>query len=114
MTGMEEKILCAAIWYKDLRLQRIIIDNILPVNCDRGLVFCGFRHGHCMHTMTSITGLRSVSSVVGEYTQGFITNKNRFVNRQEAYTIAFNANQIIGPNKGYETNLVGLTSEDIY
>jgi hypothetical protein len=64
--------------------------------------------------MTAITGLRSVKPEVGEYIQGFLTDKNRFVDRQEAYKIAFEQNQIIGPNKGYETNCVGLTSEDLY
>jgi len=42
------------------------------------------------------------------------TNKNRFVNRKEAYQIAFNANQIIGTNKGYPINSIGLTSEYLY
>jgi len=42
------------------------------------------------------------------------TNKNRFVNRKEAYQIAFNANQIIVPNKGYPINSIGLTSEYLY
>jgi hypothetical protein len=92
----------------------MIKENTLPVNCDKGLVFCGYRHCHCMHTMTSVTGLRSVLLEVGEYVQGFLTTKNRFVNRQEAYKIAFEQDQIIGPNKGYETNTVGLTSEDLY
>ncbi|MCC6818622.1 MAG: hypothetical protein IT245_07015 [Bacteroidia bacterium] len=46
--------------------------------------------------------------------KGFLTSENRFVDRKEAYTIAFNANQIIGPNKGIPTNDIGLTSEDLY
>jgi hypothetical protein len=111
---MKEIILCAAVWYKDIPVQKQITNNILPINCDRGLVFCGHRHGHCIHTMTAVTGLKSVKLEVGDYIQGFLTNKNRFVDRQEAYSIAFKQNQIIGPNKGYETNYVGLTSEDLY
>lgn len=110
----EEIILCAAIWYKDIPIKLLIISNTLPINCDKGLVFCGHRHGQCMHTMTSVTGLRSVKTEVGNYIQGFLTNKNRFVDRQEAYSIAFKANQIIGPNKGYPTNYIGLTSEYLY
>lgn len=46
--------------------------------------------------------------------QGFLTNTNRFVTRKEAYKIAFEANQIIGPNKGRSENSIGLTSEDLY
>jgi hypothetical protein len=111
---MEERILCAAIWYKELPVQRVIEHNIRPVNCDKGLVFCGLRHCHCMFTMISITGRDSTVPFVGEHIQGFLTNKNRFVNRKEAYAIAYVANQIIGPNKGCPTNHVGLTSEDLY
>jgi hypothetical protein len=111
---MEERILCAAIWYKDIVLEHKFDCNVLPVNCDKGLVFCGHRHAQCMYTMCSITGLRSVEPEIGKYIQGFLTNKNRFVDRQEAYYIAFTQNQIIGPNKGYSENYVGLTSEDLY
>lgn len=89
-----ERILISAIWYKDLVLKRVFDCNVLPVNCDRGLVFCGFRHPHCMYTMISITGLRSVAPEVGEYVQGFLTDKNRFVDREEGAEIAFYANQI--------------------
>jgi len=114
LKGEGEYILCAAIWYKDIPVKRLIDCNTLPDNCDKGLVFCGARHCHCMHTMTSITGLNSTVPEVGKYVQGFLTNKNRFVNRREAYDIAFKANQIIGPNKGHATNSIGLTSEDLY
>lgn len=114
MYNDEEKIICSAIWYLEIPIKKHYEDNVLPVNCDKGLVFCGFRHCHCMYTMCSVTGLRSVKPEVGEYVQGFLTNKNRFVDRQEAYRIAFTQNQIIGPNKGCETNYVGLTSEDLY
>ena len=89
-----ERILCSAIWYKDLELKKVFDSNVLPVNCDRGLVFCGFRHPQCMYTMCSITGLRSVTPEVGEYVQGFLTNLNRFVDRKEGAEIAFYANQI--------------------
>ena len=48
-------------------------------NCDRGLVVLGHRHGQCMWTMSSLTGLRSVTNAedgVGEYEQG-ILNKHK-------------------------------------
>ena len=104
-----EYILCAAIWYKDIRLVKII-EGVLPKNCDVGLVVLGHRHGQCMWTMGSLTGLRSVTNgedSVGEYVQGFLTNTNRFVDRKEGAEIAFNANQI---NEQKET----LYSEDLY
>lgn len=88
---MEETILCAAIWYKDLPLKKQFEKSlVLPINCDRGIVFCGYRHPHCMYSMCSITGLRSVTNAidgVGEYVQGFLTSLNRFVNRKEGAEI---------------------------
>ena len=75
LKGEGEYILCAAIWYKDIPVKRLIDCNTLPDNCDKGLVFCGARHCHCMHTMTSITGLNSTVPEVGKYVQGFLTNK---------------------------------------
>ena len=110
MSSEIEKILCAAIWYRDLKLKKIFDCNVLPINCDRGIVFCGFRHPQCMYSMSSMTGLRCCE--VKEYKQGFLTNKNRFVNRKDALEIAKNAGQIkdgIDPNK-----LTRLHSEDLY
>lgn len=104
---MKEYILCAAIWYKDIPIKKHIPDNVLPKNCDRGLVFCGHRHPHAMYTMVSVTGLRSCESEVGENIQGFLTNKNRFVDREEAAIIAYDAGQI-------KEELPRLFSEDLY
>ena len=101
-----EYILCAAIWYKEIPLKKQI-DGVLPKNCDRGLVVLGHRHGQCMWTMGCLTGLRSVDGDVGEYEQGFLTNKNRFVGREEAAIIAFDAKQI-------EQEKKTLFSEDLY
>lgn len=108
---MNEKILCAAIWYRDLELKKTFDSNVLPVNCDRGLVFCGFRHAHCLYSMCSITGLKSTTFEVGEYTQGFLTNKNRFVDRDEGLEIAFDAGQLKDLDKSREGQLF---SEDLY
>lgn len=101
----KEYILCAAIWYKDLTSQRL-----LPKNVDRGIIICGHRHGQCIDTMKTLGGLRTVTfSVdgVGEHEQGFLTNTNRFVGREEAGVIAYNAGQT---EKLKET----LFSEDLY
>jgi len=109
ITKKKEYILCAAIWYKDIPLQKVI-EGVLPKNCDRGLVVLGHRHGQCMWTMSSLTGLRSVTNAedgVGEYEQGFLTNKNRFVDREEGGKIAFDAGQT-------EDLRTTLYSEDLY
>lgn len=105
-----EKILCSSIWYKDLPLKRTFEHNVLPVNIGKGVVFCGFRHTHCMYSMISVTGKRSVESEVGEYEQGFLTSKNRFVDREEAWIIAEREGQIKQQSRGHGT----LYSEDLY
>ena len=106
---MKEYILCAAIWYKEIPLKKEI-PQVLPKNCDKGLVVLGHRHGQCMWTMSSLTGLRSVTNAadgVGEYEQGFLTNTNRFVDRKEAGQIACSAGQT-------EELKTTLYSEDLY
>lgn len=109
-----EYIICSAIWYKEIPLKKEIRGR-LPKNCDRGVVVCGHRHGQCMWTMGSLTGLRSVTNAedgVGDYEQGFLTSKNRFVERMEALEIARKANQVLD-EKEVRTH-IGLHSEDIY
>lgn len=104
-----EYILCSAIWYKDISLVKKNLPNQNPINVDRGAVFCGHRHPHCMYTMIAITGKRSVESEIGKYEQGFLTSKNRFVDRKEAALIAINAKQI-----KYKLTGDRLFSENLY
>jgi hypothetical protein len=109
ITKKKEYILCAAIWYKDIPLQKVI-DGVLPKNCDRGLVVLGHRHGQALWTMSSLTGLRTCTfgeDCSGEHEQGFLTNTNRFVDREEGGQIAFDA----GQTKDLRTTLY---SEDLY
>lgn len=104
---IKEKIICSAIWYKDLEVKKELpIETFLPKNCDRGVVFCGFRHGQCLYSMVSIYGLRQCEA--GEEIQGFLTNKNRFVDRTEG-AIIFIEN---GGKLKYSTDW--LYSEDLY
>jgi hypothetical protein len=105
----DEYILCAAIWYKELPLvyNDFPITHLLPVNCDRGIVFCGQRHLQCLYQMIAMTG--KMQHEAGEEVQGFLTNTNRFVDRKEAMSIAMKANQVINPYAGHN-----LFSEDLY
>ena len=107
-----EMVICSAIWYKDLPLVKNDIpkSHIYPINVGCGLVFCGYRHPHCMYSMIAITGKRSVTVEVGDYEQGFLTNFNRFVDREEGAKIAFACGQIEKLN--YSTK--ELYSEDLY
>ena len=105
---MEEKIICSAIWYKELSTQ-----NFLPKNITQGIVVCGLRHGHCIDIVKTLSGLRTVKispDGVGENIQGFLTNTNRFVNRKEAFDIAEKQNQLNDRPKNGRT----LYSEDLY
>lgn len=110
MINKPEYILCSAIWYKDLPLKQVFDSNVNPVNVDKGIVFCGFRHCHAMYSMCSITGLRSVPTEVGDFEQGFLTSKNRFVNRVVAAQIAIDCGQV---NKEDVRNQI-LFSEDLW
>jgi hypothetical protein len=108
MKQKTEYIACAAIWYKELPTQ-----TYLPKNITNGIVVCGHRHSHCIDIVKTLSNLRTVKispDGVGETIQGFLTNTNKFVDREEAVLIAVNANQII--NEYYNSNM--LFSEDIY
>ena len=98
-----------AVWYKEIELKKLIPVNTLPINCNKGLVFCGFRHAQCIYTKCSITGLKDCES--GENEQGFLTNKNRFVSREEGLQIALKQNQVLDLK---EIRGDRLFSEDLY
>jgi len=109
---IEEKILCAAIWYKDFPLikdSEIPDGFIRPLNCDRGIVFSGHRHHNCMYQMIAISG--KYQHEAGEEIQGFLTSKNRFVNRQEGLEIALRMNQVIDLDDVHGNQLY---SENLY
>jgi hypothetical protein len=81
-----EHILCAAIHFMDGKAY-----NHQPENIDFGFVVCGHRHHNCFMTSYILDPDRSYIKHNDE--QGFITNKNRFVNREEAAKIAYYAGQ---------------------
>lgn len=108
----KERIICAANCYNDVEDH-----EHQPINVKVGFVTCGRRHHNCIGTFAQIVGFpynEKALKIMRTEIQGFLTNTNRFVNRKEAYKIAFEADQIIGPNKGYSENEIGLTSEDLY
>lgn len=73
MGNKKEYILCAAI--------KLFVSNS---------IVCGHRHSDCIQLFCSITGYKITS--LDE--QGFLTSKNRFVDRREAARIAFEAGQV--------------------
>ena len=99
-----ERIICAAIWYNDGKKH---IHQ--PINIETGFVICGRRHHNCIG-LADIFGLQIKRKDV----QGFITSKDRFVNRKEAVPIAREASQIIEPYLQKDINDEILFSEDLY
>ena len=97
-----EKILCAAIWYKED--DKVYVHQ--PKNINYGYVWCGRRHHNIINLRYSLLNepTRSDTSV-----QGFLTNQDRFVDRVEANKIAIEADQVYGNKIGDE-----LISEDLY
>lgn len=108
---MNEKIICAAVWYKELQCNypNIPTDVYLPKNIDKGVVFSGHRHAQCIYTKCAITGLKDSES--GDNEQGFLTSKNRFVSREEALEIALKENQVLDLKEIFGNRLF---SEDLY
>lgn len=94
-----EHILCAAIHYK--KFPKSVFS---PNNVSTGVVLCGYRHADIIHQHVSLMNKRAAE--MGQYTQGFLTNLNRFVNREEAQVIALAANQV--------RDLTQLRGKDLY
>ena len=98
MDNKKEYIICAAIHLNmpdDFPHQ--------PINIENGLVVCGRRHHNCF----AILFFTNITCEKKNITQGFLTSKDRFVDRKEAGDIAFKAGQI-----SKVTDI--LMSEDIY
>jgi len=99
----EEYILCAAIWLKSDEKH-----EHQPRNIDSGVVVCGRRHHNCFITAWALCDDKSkYSEKKGNVVQGFLTSKNRFVDRKEAAIIA-----VANGQSCRETDL--LFSEDLY
>lgn len=97
----QEYILCAANWY-----QYPMKSEHQPVNIDCGFVVCGRRH-HNIFMITSILDDDSTLERNKFCEQGFLTSKDRWVDRKEAGDIAFKAGQTKELRKV-------LFSEDLY
>ncbi len=117
----QEYIACSAIYYpngKDYRLQ--------PTNIESGFVSMGHRHPHCRITLVEMFYPNWIEErdsgmpideqprvhVLRNEIQGFLTSKNRFVDRKEGRAIAIAADQILPERKKNLQKI--LYSEDIY
>ena len=105
----KEKIICAANYYND---GKEYPHN--PINITIGFVVCGRRHHNCIQTFTQIVGFPYTEQghkINNTEVQGFMTSKNRFVDRKEALIIALESNQVIDKSQIRNDNLY---SEDLY
>jgi hypothetical protein len=93
---MKEFIICAAIKHGDT-----------------GKIYYGHRHNHCLEASNGELSWKLNRQEICkiERIQGFITSKNRFVDRKEALIIALENNQIIDKKEIRGTELY---SEDLY
>jgi hypothetical protein len=107
-THLQERILCAAIWWDDGKKH-----EHQPKNIETGVIICGRRHHNCYSILGGISGTINEKLLVkGREAQGFITSHDRYVNRMEGYKIAKAANQIIHNYHGSDNPI--LCSEDLY
>lgn len=75
------------------------------------LIVCGHRHGNCYQVE------KYLDLNILNVTEGFITNKGAFVDREVAYKHAINCGQLTAHNKWYrkDNKLPNeLYSEDLY
>lgn len=96
------KILCAAIHFDD-GLSHIS----QPKNIKKGFVICGHRHHNCFGTLSQLVSKEKFIAFNQKNVQGFLTDTNEFVTREEAAFIAKNAGQC-------KDNVTKLFSEDLY
>ena len=102
---MKEYILCAANHYDDG--EKMIHG---PKNIESGFVICGRRHHNCINMFAKMVGFpydENGHKLMRTERQGFLTNTDRFVEREEAAQIAFECGQIT-------QHKIVLYSEDLY
>jgi len=99
--GEIEYVMCSANWIDD-----DIDYSHKPYNIDKGLVFGGIRHG----SIFEMTQRIYPHDEYGNKTiQGFLTTKNRFLNREDAL-------ELVKSNGQLKKELLGseLQSEDLW
>lgn len=95
----KEYILCAAIYVND----RLYHEH-QPLNIQEGYVILGRRHHNCFQVLSMVGRPWKLFPNV----QGFLTSKDRFLNRTEAAELARTTDQIEDPTTDT------LFSEDLY
>jgi hypothetical protein len=73
------RILCAAVWHKAFN-----VNISRPLNLDFGTVFTGRRHSNCYEQIIAF----DVPAKHRDYVDGFLTENNVFLTREQAYLVA--------------------------
>ena len=84
-----EKILCSAV-HIDNKTQHLH----QPINIKTGFVICGRRHHNCFTSLAILDKEMSYKEKEHKITQGFLTDTDIFVNREQAYVIALASGQV--------------------
>ena len=95
----DEKVLCAAIHFDDGDFH-----YHQPINISTGFILAGYRHGSILGAAHAV----GCKVPFKNQTQGFLTNKNRFLNRLEALILVRTTGQC---TPEFENELY---SEDLY
>ena len=104
----KEYILCSAIHYDDGVINSRRRTRNYP---ETGIVICGYKHPDIIGILPTNNKMRNDGKIY-TCTQGFLTSLGRFVNREEAYLIAKNQNQLL-ENSNFKNKTI-LYSEDLY
>jgi len=91
----EEFILCSAIHFTN-NFKCSTVKNI-----ESGVIICGRRHSDCFNILEGIVGNLNTIKSSNLKVHGFLTSKNRFVLRDEAFIIAQQSKQFL--NSEYNT-----------
>lgn len=100
MKNDNEIVICAAIYFDDG-----IKHPHQPTNIEHGFIIGGWRHHSIIATATILNCIDKSNHI-----QGFLTSKNRFLNRKEAKELVLQTGQPISPH----TYSNDLFSEDLY
>ena len=97
-----ETVLCSAIWYDDGE----VYPHQETYGVKTGFVLCGYRHHNIIGVFSTNDKFRKDGKAY-KTMQGFVTSSGRFVDREQAAIIAYNA---------FQTERCGgkLYSEDLY
>lgn len=109
VSTIPNKILCAAVWHKAFNA-----DSSRPLNLEFGTVFTGRRHSNCYEQIITF----DVPVEHLDCVDGFLTENNVFLTREQAWLVACINNQLLPyckeVAKPLTLNSQGLISEMLY